>query len=170
MKAARALWRDSKGSVLVEATVLAPLLFALILGVFEFSWIFFQQQLIEIGVRDAARYMARIPITSTATPPDTNPCDQTDASGTSFTTYAGNIALYGTTSSGTQRVTGWTGPVTITCPTTDNSAGTYADATTIYTITATTSFTDPTLGFLGFLGLGAPSISVTHNERFIGPG
>jgi hypothetical protein len=71
---------------------------------------------------------------------------------------------------GTQRVHGWTGPVTITCPTTDNSAGTYADGTTIYTISATTSFNDPSLGFFGRLGFTAPSISVTHKERFIGPG
>jgi hypothetical protein len=37
-------------------------------------------------------------------------------------------------------------------------------------IYVTTSFTDPTLGLFGFLGLAAPSISVTHQERFIGPG
>jgi len=169
MKAAKTLWRDAEGSVLIEATILTPMLLAVVLGVFEFSWIYFRQQSIEIGVRDAARYMSRIPITSSATPPDTNPCDQTDTNGTgaSFKTNAGNIALYGkTTSGGTQRVTGWTGPVTITCQTTDNSTGTYADGATIYTITATTNFTDTALSFLGF---SAP-ITITHKERFIGPG
>jgi Flp pilus assembly protein TadG len=173
MRVAKAVWRDSEGSALIEATLLTPLLFALILGVFEFSWVFFQQQLIEIGVRDAARYMARIPITSTATPQDTNPCDQTDTNGTgaSFTTNAGNIALYATTTSSgsTQRVSGWTGPVTVSCQANTYSSGTYAE-TTIYTIQATTSFTDPTLGFFGLLGLPAPSITFTHNERYIGPG
>jgi Flp pilus assembly protein TadG len=173
MKAASALWRDSEGSAIIEATLLTPLLFALVLGVFEFSWVFYQQQLIEMGVRDAARYMARIPITSTATPPDTNPCDQTDTNGTGalFTTNAGNIALYATTTSSgsTQRVSGWTGPVTITCTQNTYASGTYAE-TSIYAIQATTSFTDPTLGLFGYLGLPTPSIIFTHNERYIGPG
>jgi Flp pilus assembly protein TadG len=138
-----------------------------VFGVMEFSFYLYQQQLIESGVRDAARYLARIPITTSGA----TPCTQTDpATGTSYLTYAQNIGLYGTTGSGTQRVHGWTGPVTITCPTTDNSAGTYADGTTIYTISATTSFNDPSLGFFGRLGFTAPSISVTHKERFIGPG
>ena len=167
MKAARFLWRDREGSVLIEATVLTPMLFVFLFGVFEFSFIFLQQQLIEAGVRDAARYLARIPLTTSGA----TPCTQTDpATGTTYLAYAQNIALYGTTASGTQRVAGWTGPVTITCPTTDNSAGTYADGSTIYTIQATTSFTDPTLGSFGLLGLNPPSISVTHKERFIGPG
>ena len=60
--------------------------------------------------------------------------------------------------------------MTITCPTTDNSGGTYSDGTTIYTISATTSFADPALGFFRLLHLSAPSISVTHKERYIGPG
>jgi Flp pilus assembly protein TadG len=160
------LSRDWEGSALLEAAVLTPMLFTLILGVFEFSFYFYQQQLIEAGVRDAARYLARIgPLSSGSTP-----CTQTDSNGNLYKTYAQNIALYGSTSTGTTRVMGWTGPVTITCPTTDNSSGSYQGGTTIYTIAATTTFTDPTLGFLGVIGLSAPSITFTHNERYIGPG
>jgi len=167
MKPVKSLRCNDEGSALIEAAVVVPMLFSLVFGVFEFSWYFYQQQLIETGVRDAARYLARIPLTTSGA----TPCTQIDSTtGTLYKTYAQNIALYGTTGSGTQRVPGWTGPVTITCPTTDNSAGNYADSTTIYTITATTSFTDPTLGTFGLLGLAAPSITVTHKERFIGPG
>jgi Flp pilus assembly protein TadG len=166
MKVMRSLWGNREGSALLEAAVFTPMLFSLSFGVMEFSFYFYQQQLIESGIRDAARYLARVPTTSGATP-----CTQTDpATGTSYMTYAQNIAIYGTTSASTQRVHGWTGPVTITCPTTDNSGGTYSDGTTIYTISATTSFADPALGFFGVLHLSAPSISVTHKERYIGPG
>jgi Flp pilus assembly protein TadG len=170
MKTVKSLWRNHEGSALIEAALLTPMLFIMVFGIFEFSFYFYQQQLIEAGIRDAVRYLARIPLNSGG---GATPCTQTDAGGTSYTTYAQNIAIYGTASAGTQRVKGWAGPVTITCPTTDDSAGTYANTPStapIYTITATTSFTDPTLGYFDLLNLKAPSISVTHKERFIGPG
>jgi Flp pilus assembly protein TadG len=169
MKAARSLWGDREGSVLIEATVLTPMLFVFLFGVFEFSFVFFQQQLIEAGVRDAARYLARIPVTTSGA----TPCTQVDLTtvSTTYLSYAQNIALYGKTSTGTtsdQRVAGWTS-VTITCPT-SSDGNTYADGTSQYTITATTSFTDPSLGFFGYLHLNPPAITVTHKERYIGPG
>ena len=40
-----------------------PLLLGLFLGVFEFSWFFYNQQLVVSGLRDAARYMTRIELT-----------------------------------------------------------------------------------------------------------
>ena len=64
------LVRDQTGAAIVEATVLVPVLLILFLGVFEFSYVFYQQQLIEIGVRDAARYLSR---TSTSNP-NLDPC------------------------------------------------------------------------------------------------
>jgi hypothetical protein len=49
----RRLWHDSDGSALLEGALVMPLLFALMLGVYEFSWYFYQQHLIEVGVRDS---------------------------------------------------------------------------------------------------------------------
>ena len=63
----QSLWRSTDGSALVEATVLTPVLIILFFGVFEFSWYFYNQQLVEIGVRDAARYLARGPYVSAET-------------------------------------------------------------------------------------------------------
>jgi hypothetical protein len=60
----RALWGDSDGSALVEATIITPLLVSLFLGVLEFSWYFYNQQLVVAGLRDAARYMTRIELTN----------------------------------------------------------------------------------------------------------
>src|SRR6266852_6341633 len=106
MKPVKSLHRNDEGSALIEAAVLVPMMFSLVFGVFEFSWYFYQQQLIETGVRDAARYLTRIQLTTSGA----TPCTQIDSTtGTLYKTYAQNIALYGTTGSGTQRVPGWTG-------------------------------------------------------------
>ena len=45
---------------MLEGTILVPVLFALIFGVLEFSYYFYQQHLVSTGVRDAARYLARV--------------------------------------------------------------------------------------------------------------
>jgi Flp pilus assembly protein TadG len=156
------LWSDTEGSVLIEATVLVPVLFTLMYGLFEFSWYFQKQQLVEIGIRDAARYLARV----NAGNNDGNPCNNTTS-----VAQAQNIAVTGVTSGGTARVSGWTvGNVTITCPGFDNSGGSYSGASTIYLVTATTSFTDPAFGFFGILGFSTPNLSASHTERSIGPG
>ena len=72
----KTLWRSTDGTALVEATIITPVLIVLFFGVFEFSWYFYNQQLVEIGVRDAARYIARGPYLSAAnfTGEGTNPC------------------------------------------------------------------------------------------------
>src|SRR5262245_30347122 len=159
------LVRDQTGSLLVEATLLTPVLLVLFLGVFEFSYIFYQQQLIEIGVRDAARYLSR---TSEA-----NPCsDLTQLAN------AKNLATTGSIDASTpSRVctagTCWgAGSVNITCAL-STDPGSYLLPTltmgTPYIITVNTSFPDPSWRFFGFLGLNPPNISFTHSERSIGP-
>jgi len=147
------LWRDREGSPLAEATVVVPALFALTFGVYEFSWVFYTHQLVSAGVRDAARYAAKT----------SSPC------GSATIADAQNLATTGqVTSGGAARVMGWTaGSVTVTCASIDNSAGTYNDDTTITIVTVATSFTDNSLGFFPYLGLTAPTISVSHSERAI---
>jgi adhesin HecA-like repeat protein len=149
----RSLWRNREGSALVEATVVVPVLFTLTFGVYEFSWVFYKHQLVSAGVRDAARYAAKA----------LNPCDST------VETDAKNLATTGQIGSGgTARVYGWSaGDVSISCGSVDNSAGTYRGGATITIVHVTTSFTDSSLGFFPYLGLTAPSISVTHSERAI---
>lgn len=156
------LWDDTEGSALVEATILMPLLVVLIFGVFEFAWYFQKQQLVEAGIRDAARYLARVYDVQEGSNPCSNSTDVTDAK---------NIAVYGTTSSGTARVTGWTAAdVTLSCTPLDNSTETYDGGTTLYIINAGTTFADPALGYFGLLGLTTPNLSASHSERAIGPG
>ena len=157
------LWRDAEGSVLVEATILTPFLVTLMFGLFEFSWYFHKQQLVESGVRDAARYLARV------APDGTNPC--TLATPVDFAARARNIAVTGLASGGTARVPGWTtGNVTLSCAAFGNSGAAYEGGPTIYLITASTDFADPALGFFGLLGLTTPNLSASHIERSMGPG
>lgn len=158
------LWRNIEGTALVEAALLTPILIVLFFGVFEFSWYFYNQQLVEIGVRDAARYLARGP---NITPEGTNICDNA-----TLIRQAQNLATTGTIDgSGSARVNGWIwSNVSITCPPFDNSSRNYVGGDVIYRVTVTTSFADPALGYFGLLRLLTPNLSASHSERSIGPG
>jgi Flp pilus assembly protein TadG len=167
---AMSLWRDEDGSALVEATIVMPMLIALFLGVFEFSWYFYNQQLVVSGLRDAARYMTRIELTDG----NRDPCVQKDQNGVLYAAEAANIATTAETDAGgSARVSGWgAADVTISCLSSAAlDGGRYADGSTSMTIIdVTTRFTDPSLGLFSVLGLKAPLLSFSHQERFIGPG
>lgn len=165
LKFLRSLRHDRDGSALVEAAIVMPVMFALLFGVYEFSWYFYSQHLVSTGVRDAARYLARTDLD--------NPC-----SSAANQTIAKNIATL--TSDGTARVKGWTAAkVAIACtpvskfvcgastPCALNSGPTAYD---VYIVTVSTNYTPATLGFLGFFGFSAPSIAVSHQERAVGQG
>ena len=163
------LFRSTEGSAIVESAVVLPMLFSLVLGVYEFSWFYYKQQLVETGVRDAARYLAR----SSAGASDANPCNNATAVANAkyIATNTNYSATNGAISGGTARVPTWTtAAVTITCPAIDNSSGSYVGGTTLHLVTVSTSFADPALGFFGFLKLPTPNISASHSERSIGPG
>jgi Flp pilus assembly protein TadG len=163
------LWRDDDGSALVEATIVMPLLISLFLGVFEFSWFLYNQQLVVSGLRDAARYMTRIELTDG----NRDPCAQKDLNGVPYTADAANIATTAQRGGGSARVSGWSAAdVTISCfSSAALDAGNYADGSTSMTIIdVATRFADPSLGLFSILGLKPPLISFSHQERFIGPG
>jgi Flp pilus assembly protein TadG len=153
------LIRDQTGSALVEATILMPVMLILFLGVFEFSWVYNQQQLVEIGIRDAARYLSR-----TATG---NPCSQAG-----IVTNAKNLATTGTVDASTpKRVAGWgTTNVDIQCDLSTDKVDTFLGGTPYIITVKPKNFTYPSLGFFGYFGLTSPNISFTHAERNIGPG
>jgi hypothetical protein len=162
----QAFCRDREGSALVEGALVVPVLFALMFGIYEFSWLFYQQHLISTGVRDAARYLAR----------SSNTCDGTSPDWLIAEEYAKNLATTGSINGGNARIRGWIAAmVTPQCTAIDNPSGpnglpTYRGMGTIYVITVSTKFSDPSLGFFEFLGLQPPVISVAHSERAIGSG
>ena len=187
----RSLVRDSDGTALVEGAIVLPVLMTLLLGVYEFSFYFYQQQLITTGVRDAARYLARFDLTAcsaSSTMSTANcPVQMTTDGGSTYTyvvTDAKNIVVYGSaSSSGSPRVTGLTtaaisasladdanSGATTPCGTSPCNGGTTSGTSYVQVVTVTATFSDPTLGFLGFLGLSTPTITVSHSERVVGVG
>ena len=147
-----------------------PFLVAFFLGVFEFSWYFYNQQLVVVGLRDAARFMTRIPNSPMATP---TPARRRTRTAFSTQTEAANIATTAQSApGGSARVSGWApADVTISCLSSAAlNDGSYADgSTSMRIIDVATSFADPSLGLFSTLGLKAPLVSFTHQERFIGP-
>ena len=105
---------------------------------------------------------------------NSDPCAQKDQNGVLYTAEAANIATTAQPAAGgAARVNGWkAADVTISCLSSaalDN--GRYADGSTSMTIIdVATSFTDPSLGLFSILGLKAPLLSFSHQERFLGPG
>jgi Flp pilus assembly protein TadG len=156
----QSLWRNSEGSALVEGALVVPILCTLLFGVFEFSWLFYQQHLISTGIRDAARYIART----------ANPNDVTIQTG------AKNLATTGAIDGNIARVGGWWArDVDITYASVDNPVGvngltSFRGGPVIQSVTVSTTFAVPSLGFFGFLGLKPPAFTVSHQERVIGPG
>ncbi|MBV8794847.1 MAG: hypothetical protein JO136_07890, partial [Hyphomicrobiales bacterium] len=97
-----------------------------------------------------------------------------DQYGVLYTDDAANIATTAQPApGGSARVTGWSpADVTITCvPSVALENGGYADGSAAMTIIeVATRFADPSLGLFSSLGLKAPVLSFSHQERFIGPG
>src|SRR5262252_10289391 len=104
----QSLWRNGEGSALIEGAIVMPLLLILVLGVFEFSWLIYQQHLISTGIHDGARYIAR----------SANPNDLT------IQRNAKKLATTGAIDGDTARVKGWTTrDVKITYASINNSVG-----------------------------------------------
>jgi Flp pilus assembly protein TadG len=147
------IWRTDRGAALVESAIILPVFLTLVGGIYEFGFFLYQQQLVTSGVRDAARYL-----TLTADP--TSSANQIEAK---------NLAVSGSIDGGATRVSGWSASdVIVAIDSVDNSAGTYSGGSTIQIVTVSTSFLDPSLGFLNLLGVKAPTIAVSHQERFVG--
>ncbi len=156
----QSLWRNGEGSALIEAAIIMPVLLILVLGVFEFSWLIDQQHLISTGIHDAARYIAQ----------SANPNDLT------IQKRAKNLATTGAIDGDTARVRGWAArDVSISYssvenPVDVNGSTTFRGGAVIRSVTVSTTFSVPSLGFFGFLGLKPPALTVSHQERVIGPG
>lgn len=162
----RSLAQDQQGSALVEGAVLVPLLFVLLFGVYEFSWFIYQQHLVSTGVRDAARYLARV----------ADACDPASPAWDVEQARARNLAVSGSINGGSERVRGWSAAMVLPhCAAIDNRIGpeglsSYRGPAVIHVVTVSTRFAEPSLGFLGFLHLSPLVISISHSERAIGPG
>ena len=82
---------DESGAVLIEMAAVVPVIMLIGLGVLEFANFFYNYQLIQNGVRDAARFAASMPYPPSSTLPS----------------EVQNLAITGVPSGGTARVAWW---------------------------------------------------------------
>ncbi|MBZ9977400.1 TadE/TadG family type IV pilus assembly protein [Mesorhizobium sp. BR-1-1-10] len=150
---------DENGVALVEAAITIPLVLLLSAGVFEFSNILNTRLLLEAGVEDAGRYMARCS------------SDWATCKG-----RAQNLAANGAVANGSARVTGWL-PATVditkavSLDAVDVATGTQlylSSTTTVDVVDVTTSYSYSGFGFLSYLGFSPLTLRVSHQERVIG--
>jgi hypothetical protein len=167
LRVLREFRRADSGAVLVEMTLVVPFLITLSAGVFEFSNAMHTRLLLEAGVEDAARYIARCP-----------------GSWADCMAGAKNLAVTGTVDgSGSVRVVGWTtGNVTVlpgaacTAPSSFCFEATDEDGTAIYRsdsglvtiVQVSTSFAYVGTGLLAYLGFSPLTLSASHQERVLG--
>ncbi|WP_150111269.1 TadE/TadG family type IV pilus assembly protein [Mesorhizobium opportunistum] len=164
--------RDHRGSVLVEMTLITPLMLILSAGVFEFGNLIHDKLLMEAGLTDGARYAARC-----------NSQLYTDAglAGIDCTGYAANIAVFGkpiVTQADVPRVSGWqtSGATSFATVTMANSCQDAVSAgVTLYRSTtaqvcvvrAVGSYPYTGVGMLSFIGIGPITLHGVHEERLI---
>jgi hypothetical protein len=158
-RSTRSLRSDTGGATLLELTIVLPVLVALSLGVNEFGRALHHNHIVNKSVRDAARYLSRVPAVC--------PGGTIDANDVAL---ARNLALTGYPSGGGPLISYWTNPasiaVTVNCY--DNSTGAFRGRSEIpiVRVTATVPYTD--LGLLGVLGLSALTFTAAHEEVVIG--
>ncbi|RWN78848.1 TadE/TadG family type IV pilus assembly protein [Mesorhizobium sp.] len=170
----RRFGREERGAILVEMTLITPLMISLSAGVFEFGNLLHQKLLIEAGLNDGARYAAR------CNAPFYNPVVNPDVD---CAVNARNIAATGTYDCGGNctvagRVAGWL-PAAVTVDlnhlviavTTDPTTGLanyHSPTTNVRVVRLETSFTYTGTSLLNYLGLGPITFSAAHEERYIG--
>ena len=130
-----------------------PLLLVLMFGTFELGHYFLSEHVVQKAVRDAARYAARLPMTSY--PSCTVPA------GTS--TPIQRVARTGQPDGTVQRLQGWSADtmttVTLTCTPTGTYTGIYTEFPTgIPVITVSASVPYPSL--MGTMGIAIPSLEL----------
>lgn len=151
----RRLAPDRTGSSATEMALVMPLLLILMFGTFELGYYFLSEHVLQKSVRDAARYAARLPMTSY---PSCAPT--TDAQ-----TRIQRMARTGRPDDGgaAQRLQGWSAnnmtTVTLSCEATGTYTGIYIEFPTGVTkVRVSASVPYPTL--LGTMGLGVPSLQL----------
>lgn len=158
------LRKDRSGAAIVEMTIMAPVLISLALGVVEFGRALHHHHVINKAMRDASRFLARVPVD----------CPSGAATGTvtesADITRAKNLALSGDPDGGPPKVSYWTDPASIAVQIDcfPNTSGAYRGQAGIPLITVTATVPYQDLGLLGALGLSAKTFTPRHQQMHIG--
>lgn len=146
------------GAALVEFTLVAPLLLLLMCGMAEFANAMRQYHIMEKGVRDAGRYLARVPMSGCTI-------------GSAETIAARNLALTGRTSSGANLLPTWSDPATVNVDVAqcfNNSGNAYRGRALIPIIEVTASAPYVDLGLLSIIGIDGITLEVQHQQFWVG--
>lgn len=149
---------DESGAVLIEMAAVVPVIMLIGLGVLEFANFFYNYQLIQNGVRDAARFAASMPYPPSSTLPS----------------EVQNLAITGVPSGGTARVAWWASTdvsvtySTVPNPLLEDGSRTYRYAGDVPVVEVSTSVPYTSIGFLGFLNITSLTVNASHQERVIG--
>lgn len=150
--------RDDRGVAAIEAAIAFPFLVALGAGLFEFGTVFYNVELMQTGVRDAARYLAR-----TEEP-------------TAAEAAARNLAVTGAVTAGQPLRVSWWQPqqVRITYRDTPNPIDPatglrrYRGADPLKVIRVSTDVPYAGQGLLALIRLGPLQVGAAHEERYVG--
>ncbi|MDG4882641.1 TadE/TadG family type IV pilus assembly protein [Mesorhizobium sp. WSM4884] len=167
--------QDQRGAVLVEMTLVAPLMLVLSAGVFEFGNLIHDKLLMEAGLTDAARFGARC-----------NSQMYTDVGWPAIdcADIATNIAVYGKASltvvsgkvTDSPRVNGWQkSDVTVTIGASGSCHDAVVSGVTQYRsvtpqvciVRADGTYAYSGVGLLSLVGIGTITLTGYHEERLI---
>ena len=157
----RSLFRlaaDRSGSSAAEMALATPLLMVLMFGAFELGHFFLSEHVVQKAVRDAARYAARLPMSSYPA------CTPTAAA----LTQIQRVARTGQPDGTIQRLQGWSADamttVTVTCDTSGTYTGLFVDNPQgVPVVTVAASVPYPSL--FGTLGIGEPSLTLNARSQ-----
>ncbi len=158
MRNPRSLIADSRASAATEMALVAPFLVLLMLGSVDLGNYLLSEHAVQKGVRDAARYASRLPITEY---PACVPSSSAE-------TQIQKVARTGEPDGTTARLVGWTDDtmtnVTVVC----SPVGTYTGIYSVYPFpdgvpVITVSAAVPYESLFGVIGLG--SVSLTLNAE-----
>ena len=151
--------KDNRGASLVEMTLVTPLLISLAFGFIEFGTAFYQYQLMTTGIKDAARYLARVD----------DPLAEQDK--------GKELAVYGAIGGTTKRVPWWdvgvvnvsfVDPPTANDPDPTTGLRPYRGGDEINVVRVETNVEYQDLGLLSALNIPRPRFLIFQEERVIG--
>jgi Flp pilus assembly protein TadG len=165
----RRLLEDACGAVAVEVALATPFLVLLTAGVIEYGKMLSDTQLMQTGVRDAARYLASIPGLPTGAAPNRSLIEE----------QARRLAVTGTVASGASaRIKDWdvtASAVQIAYLPSANGRNavtglrSYRGDDAVYVVRVTGSMPYTGIGLLQALHLGSFSLRASHEERHVAP-
>lgn len=149
------LLRDCRGSALLEAAIVLPVVMSLAFGIAELGRALHHQHVLTKTVRDAARYLARVALACPATG---------DANWATAQSAATTLALTGQIGGTTPLVGYWPAAAfTVAAPACQTVMG-----RPVQVMTVTGSVDYQSMGFLSLLNLPPLRLQASHQELHIG--